>query len=76
MQVTLFKKEDSYVDKKTNETKKVTRSYVGCGSTLIPVEVTYFENTELGRDPQFASRKAVLKAFAEDLPEKKGNAHG
>ena len=75
MEVKLYKKDGTYTDKKTGEQKNSTRFYLGCGNTLVPIEPTYFENPELGRDPQYASRKAVLKAFAEDLPPKEGNAH-
>lgn len=74
-EVKLYKKESTYVDKKTNETKNATRFYLQLGDTLIPIQPTYFENPELGRDPQFASRKAVMKAFAQELPAKDGNAH-
>ena len=76
MEIKLYKKDSTYIDKKTNEQKNATRFYLACGSTLVPIEPTYFENVELGRDPQYASRKAVMKAFAEDLPTKEGNAHG
>ena len=76
MLVKLYKKESTYMDKKDGQEKRATRFYLECGTTLIPIEPTYFENAELGRDPQYAARKAVLKAFSEDLPEKEGNAHG
>ena len=75
MDVKLYKKEGSYTDKKTGETKKSIRFYLGCGNSLIPIEVTYFENTDTGRDSQYSGRKEVLKAFAQDLPPKDGNAH-
>ena len=76
MEIKLYKKETTYPDKQSGEMRQATRFYILCGTTLIPVQVTYFENTETGRDAQYASRKAVLKAFAQDLPEKDGNAHG
>ena len=76
MEFKLFKKETSYEDKKTGEVRQSTRFYIQCGGTLIPIQVTYFENPETGKDAQYASRKAILKAFATDLPEKEGNAHG
>lgn len=75
MEVKLYKKDSTYTDKKSGEVKNATRFYLECGNTLISIEPTYFENAELGRDPQYASRKAVLKAFAQDLPAKGGNAH-
>lgn len=72
----LFKKESNYKDKQTGEEKKATRFYLECGSTLIPIEPTYFEDPTTKRDAQYASRKAVMKAFAAVLPEKEGNVHG
>ena len=71
MLVNIMKKESTYTDKKTGEQKKATRFYLQCGTQLVPVTVTYFEN-----DPQYSARKAILKAFSDDMPEKEGNAHG
>ena len=76
MLVKLFKKESTYTDKSDGKEKRATRFYLECGSSLVPVEPTYFEDPNTGKDAQYASRKAVLKAFAEDLPAKEGNAHG
>ena len=76
MEIKLYAKSSSYTDKNTGEVKNATRFYLECGNTLVPIEVTYFENSQLGRDPQYAARKAVLKAFAAPLPEKEGNVHG
>ena len=70
-----MKKETSYADKQTGEARQATRFYIQCGDALIPIQVTYFENPETGKDSQYASRKAILKAFAAELPEKEGNAH-
>jgi hypothetical protein len=67
MQVELKKKIGSYVDEKDGTTKKSIRFYVQCGDTLVPIEPCYFENKELGRDPGYAARKEVLKAFASEL---------
>ena len=75
-EIKLFKKETSYADKQTGEARQATRFYVQCGDALIPIQVTYFENPETGKDAQYASRKAILKAFANELPEKDGNVHG
>ena len=69
MTVELFKKEGTYTDEQGKE-RRATRFYAKCGDALIPIEVSYFENKELGRDPQYAGRKEVLKAFASVLPEK------
>ena len=76
MLVKLLKKESTYIDKKDGQEKRATRFYLECGNSLVPIEPTYFENPETGRDPQYSSRKAIMKAFAEDLPVKDGNAHG
>ena len=76
MMCNLFKKESTYTDKTTGEMKKATRFYLECGSTLVPIEPTYFEDPTTKRDAQYSSRKAVMKAFAEELPSKEGNAHG
>ena len=75
-EIKLFKKETSYADKQTGEARQATRFYVQCGDALIPIQVTFFENPDTGKDSQYASRKAILKAFAADLPAKDGNAHG
>ena len=75
-EIKLLKKETSYADRQTGEARQATRFYVQCGDALIPIQVTYFENPETGKDAQYASRKAILKAFANELPEKDGNAHG
>lgn len=69
MQVELLKKVGSYVDKKDGKEKSSTRFYLRCGGSLVPVEVPYFEGED-GRDYQYNGRKAVLTAFADDLPEK------
>lgn len=71
--VNLFKKSYTYKDKDGNE-KQGTRFYAGCGDNLVPIEVTYFDKKDssgksLG-DSQYQSRKSVLSAFAEVLPDK------
>lgn len=75
MMCNLYKKESSYKDKTSGEEKKATRFYLECGSTLVPIEPTYFEDPQTKRDAQYSSRKAVMKAFAAELPAKEGNAH-
>ena len=69
MQVTLYKKNGTYIDKDDGKEKRFTRFYLECGDNRIPIEVCFFRNEE-GRDPVYASRKAVLSAFAATLPEK------
>ena len=46
MLVKLMKKESTYIDKKDNQEKKATRFYLECGTSLVPIEPTYFENVE------------------------------
>lgn len=72
-QVELFKKSGTYEE--NGEEKRYTNFYVRCGDSLIPVKVAFFEDKD-GRDPQYNARRAVMSAFAEQLPEKaKDNAH-
>lgn len=68
MQVELFKKSGTYEDKNGKE-KQYTNFYVKCGDSLIPINVPYFEGED-GKDYQYNGRKEVLKAFADNLPEK------
>ena len=68
MQVELFKKVATYKDQQGQD-KQATRFYVRCGGALIPVEVTYFGKGD-EKDTQYGGRKAILTAFADDLPEK------
>ena len=68
MLVHLYKKEGTYKDKEGQE-KRYVNFYVKCGDNLIPVEPCYFPKKEHNdRDPGYAPRKEVLKAFAEALP--------
>lgn len=66
-QVGLFKRNGTY--EKDGRNKTFTNFYLRCGDCLVPVQVCYYENED-GRDPQYAGRKEVLKAFAETLPER------
>ena len=70
MQVNLFKRRVSYVDKKDGKEKIATNFYVDCGGILVPVEAKYFEDKETGRDDRYMERKTLLSAFAETLPER------
>ena len=76
MQVELFKKNGTYVDKTTGEQKRFTNFYVKCNDQLIPVEPCYFPQDKYDKkDPFFMGRKSVLEAFATELPplpEKEG----
>ena len=71
--IKLYKKDSTYTDKNTGEQRKATRFYLMCGSTLIPIEVSYF-GTDDKKDTQYSGRKEVMRAFAEELPEKE-SAH-
>ena len=71
MEIKLYQKNGTYKKKDTGEEKPYTNFYVKVGNTLLPINVPYFPNPALGdRDPNYNSRVAVLKAFAEELPEK------
>ena len=65
----LFKKNSTYKDKDGNE-KTATNFYLKCGDELIPIEVRYYEGKDGTPDPNYRSRKSVLSAFAEVLPDK------
>lgn len=69
-QVELFKKKSKYVNKEGQE-KTAINFYVKCNDVLVPVEVKYFPDKDTNHDSGYSSRKAVLSAFAEDLPELK-----
>ena len=44
--VELFKRKETYTDKRTGEEKHFTNFFVKCGDELVPVEVKFFENDE------------------------------
>lgn len=69
MQVKLFKKLSTYTDK-SGEERTATNLFVECGDVLVPIEVKYFEDKETGDDKQFRTRKTLISAFAEELPNK------
>ena len=64
--VKLLKQISTYKDKDGND-KIATNFSLQCGDTRIPIEVKYFENKEIGRDPAFAGRKMVLFSYAEEV---------
>ena len=72
MQVKLFKKNVNYVNK-DGETKVATNYFVQCGDVSVPVEVKYFEKKETGEDKNYRTRKTLMSAFAEELPERERN---
>lgn len=68
-EVKLYKKNVSYKDKEGAE-KTAVNLYIRCGDVTVPIEVKYFPNKETGVDKGYGGRKAVVSAFAEELPEK------
>lgn len=70
MQVKLFKKNVEYFTQ-DGEQKKTTNFFVECGDVLVPVEVKFFEDKQTGKDKQYATRRTLMSAFAEELPDKK-----
>jgi len=72
MVVGLFKKNVEYVNK-DGEKKTATNFFVQCGNVLIPVEVKFFEDKNTGEDKNYRTRKTLMSAFAEELPERERN---
>ena len=70
MLVKLYKKNDEYTTN-SGEKKKVTNYFVECGDVLVPVVVKFFEDKETHTDKQYATRRTLMSAFAEELPERK-----
>ena len=66
----LYKKKVTYTDKSTGEEKTAVNFSLKIGDALIPIEVKFFPDKETKKDLKYASRRAVLLAFAEDLPDK------
>lgn len=76
MMVNLLKQEGTYVDREGKE-KRFINFFVECGDSRIPIEVSFFPKEQFGgRDPNYAGRREVLKAFAEKLPEKMKEPQG
>ncbi|MCM1305893.1 MAG: hypothetical protein NC037_00265 [Bacteroides sp.] len=68
-QVNLLKRNRKYTDKDGKE-RTATNFYLQVGNELIPVAVRFFENKDTGEDPMYRSRKMIMSAFADELPEK------
>lgn len=72
MQLELFKKTGSYIDK-DNKEKRSVQFYVKANETLIPIEPTYYrkrdENGNELQDYGYATRKFALETFATELPK-------
>ena len=69
MQVKLYKKNGEYTTK-NGEVNKVTNYFVECGDVLVPVEVKFFEDKKTGEDKNYRTRRTLMSAFAEELPER------
>ena len=70
MTVTLLKQEGTYVNNEGKE-KRFVNFFLDCGDSRIPIEVSYFPQDKFdGRDPNYAGRREVLKAFADTIPAK------
>ena len=65
MQVNLVKKETSY--EQDGEVKTATAFYVECGDQLIGIQPVYKKSKSGERDKTYATRKAVLSAFATPI---------
>lgn len=65
----LYKKKVVYKDKKTGEEKYAINFSLKLGDTFVPIEVKFFPDKETNRDNKYASRKAVMSAFAEEQSE-------
>ena len=70
MQVGLYKKVVEYKNK-DGELKTATNYFVMCNNVLIPVEVKYFEDKNTGVDKNYGTRRTLMSAFADELPERK-----
>ena len=61
----LYKKKVTYnEDKSTGEEKTAVNFSLKLGDALIPIEVKFFPDKETKKDLQYASRRAVVLAFA------------
>lgn len=69
-EIKLYKKKVTYKDKSTGEEKTAVNFSLKFGDIFVPIEVKFFPDKETKKDPQYASRRAVVLAFAEDLPDK------
>lgn len=67
-QVELLRQSTEYV--KDGQKRKGNNFFLRCGSSLVPIEVKFFPDKTTNQDPQYAGRKSVLYAFAEELPAK------
>lgn len=65
----LYKKKVTYKDKSTGEEKTAVNFSLKLGDALIPIEVKFFADKETKKDTRYASRRAIVSAFAEELPD-------
>ena len=69
MLVELLSENGKYVDKNDGKEKGYTNFFLQCGNERVPIEVKYFGNDEK-RDNGYSGRKAILRSFATQLPDK------
>ena len=69
-EVKLYQKETTYKDTKTGEEKTATRFYLALGNVNVPVQIAFFPDKDTGKDSQYNTRKTLMKAFAENFPER------
>ena len=72
MVVKLYKKHVDYTTR-DGEVKTATNFFVECGDVLVPVEVKFFEDKETKQDKNYRTRRTLMSAFAEELPERNNN---
>lgn len=72
MMVKLFKRNVEYTTA-TGEVKTATNYFLQCGDVLVPIEVKFFADKATGEDKNYRTRRTLMSAFAEELPERKQN---
>ena len=70
MMVKLFKRNVEYTTA-TGEVKTATNYFLQCGDVLVPIEVKFFADRVTGEDKNYRTRRTLMSAFAEELPERK-----
>lgn len=70
MMVKLFKRNVEYTTA-TGEVKTATNYFLQCGDVLVPIEVKFFADKATGEDKNYRTRRTLMSAFAEKLPERK-----
>lgn len=69
MEVKIFKKVVKYKDSEGAE-KTGVNLFLRCGtSSLIPIQVRYFEDKETHKDSRYSTRKQIVESYAEVLED-------